>query len=219
MSELGKFERKLPEDRRRALIEATLACLGREGHAGLSIRKISKEAGISVGLINHHYASKDALVGHAYEHLAHSLLDTVRTQVAAAGPDPRARLSACFHGIFSSSALERSTLRTWVVFWGVIDHSQAVNDAHDRTYAVYRRLLETLLGDVVAHRGAPRIDVRLAAIGLSAMLDGLWLELSLNPTTFARDEAILLCESWADALLAGSMSQLRPIGEFQKTDT
>ena len=218
MSESGKFERKLPEDRRRALIEATLVCLGREGHAGLSIRKISKEAGISVGLINHHYANKDALVGHAYEHLAHSLLDTVRAQVAAAGPDPRARLSACFHGIFSSSALERSTLRTWVVFWGMIDHSKSINDAHDQTYAVYRQLLETLLEDIQAHREAPRIDVRLAAIGLSAMLDGLWLELSLNPTTFARDEAILLCESWADGLLAGSMPQLRRIEAPPKTD-
>jgi len=218
MSESGKFERKLPEDRRRALIEATLVCLGREGHAGLSIRKISKEAGISVGLINHHYANKDALVGHAYEHLAHSLLDTVRAQVAAAGPDPRARLSACFHGIFSSSALERSTLRTWVVFWGMIDHSKSINDAHDQTYAVYRQLLETLLEDIQAHREAPRIDVRLAAIGLSAMLDGLWLELSLNPTTFARDEAILLCESWADGLLVGSMPQLRRADSSPKTD-
>lgn len=218
MSESGKFERKLPEDRRRALIEATLVCLGREGHAGLSIRKISKEAGISVGLINHHYANKDALVGHAYEHLAHSLLDTVRAQVAAAGPDPRARLSACFHGIFSSSALERSTLRTWVVFWGMIDHSKSINDAHDQTYAVYRQLLETLLEDIQAHRQAPRIDMRLAAIGLSAMLDGLWLELSLNPTTFARDEAILLCESWADGLLAGSMPQLRHADAAPKTD-
>lgn len=209
MDEHGKFRRQPPEDRRQALIEATLVCLGREGHTGLSIRKISKEAGISIGLINHHYANKDALVGHAYEHLSHILLDTVRAQVATAGPDPRARLSACFHGIFSSSALDRSTLRTWVVFWGMIDHSEAINEAHDRTYAVYRGLLETLLSDIVASRKAPRIDVRLAAIGLSAMLDGLWLELSLNPTTFARDEAIMLCESWADALCDGSMPQLR----------
>lgn len=208
MDEHGKFKRQLPEDRRQALIEATLVCLGREGHAGLSIRKISKEAGISVGLINHHYANKDALVGHAYEHLSHILLDTVRAQVAAAGPDPRARLSACFHGIFSSSALDRSTLRTWVVFWGMIDHSEAISEAHDRTYAIYRGLLETLLRDIAIGRKAPSVDVRLAAIGLSAMLDGLWLELSLNPTTFARDEAIMLCEGWADALCAGSVPQL-----------
>lgn len=208
MDERGKFKRQLPEDRRQALIEATLVCLGREGHAGLSIRKISKEAGISIGLINHHYANKDALVGHAYEHLSHILLDTVRAQVAAAGSGPRARLSACFHGVFSSSALERSTLRTWVVFWGMIDHSETISEAHDRTYAVYRGLLESLLNDIVANREAPRMDVRLAAIGLSAMLDGLWLELCLNPTTFARDEAIALCESWADALCAGSMSHL-----------
>ncbi len=208
MGELGKFERKLPESRRQALIEATLVCLGREGQAGLSVRKISKEAGISIGLINHHYANKDALVGHAYEHLALGLLDTVKERIAAAGPDPRAKLSACFQGIFSARALERSTLRTWVVFWGMIDHSEAVYDAHNRTYEVYRAVLEALFSEINAARGAPRIDVRLAAIGLSAMLDGLWLELSLNPSTFASDEAIALCEDWADALCAGSMRRL-----------
>ncbi|MGD9477469.1 TetR family transcriptional regulator C-terminal domain-containing protein [Shinella sp. G-2] len=218
MDEFGKFKRQPPEDRRQALIEATLVCLGREGHAGLSVRKISAEAGISIGLINHHYANKDALVGHAYEHLALGLLETVRTQVAAAGPDPRARLSACFQGIFSSAALDRATLRTWVVFWGMIDHSQAINEAHDRTYAVYRTLLETLLGDIHADRKGPRIDARLAAIGLSAMLDGLWLELSLNPTTFARDEAITLCESWVDALCAGAMPRLLVAAAPAKTE-
>jgi TetR/AcrR family transcriptional repressor of bet genes len=218
MGELGKFERKLPEDRRQALIEATLVCLGREGQAGLSVRKISKEAGISIGLINHHYANKDALVGHVYEHLALGLLDTVRERIAAAEPDPREKLSACFHGIFSSRALERSTLRTWVVFWGMIDHSKAVYDAHDRTYAIYRALLEAVLGDIGAARGAPRINVRLAAIGLSAMLDGLWLELCLNPTTFTPAEAILLCENWADALCAGSMPRLLDPGPSGKTE-
>ena len=43
------------------LVEATLACLKRHGFQGASIRKICAEAGVSVGLINHHYAGKDEL--------------------------------------------------------------------------------------------------------------------------------------------------------------
>lgn len=204
MAEPGKFERKLPEDRRRTLIDATLACLAREGHAGLSIRKISKEAGISIGLINHHYGGKDDLVGHAYETLSLSLLDNIRSRIAGAGDDPRARLGAYFRASLSAPMLERSTLRTWVVFWGMIEHSKAMTDVHDRTYAEYRRLLETLLKDLFAARGWPEPDVRLAAIGLLAMLDGLWLEWCLNPETFTPEEAIGLCERWTDVFLDAS---------------
>ena len=206
MGELGKFERKLPEERRRALIEATLACLAREGHAGLSIRKISQEAGISVGLINHHYASKDALVGHAYETLSLGLLANIRDKVEAAGIDPRARLSAYFRASLSAPVLERSTLRTWVVFWGMIDHSTIMTEVHDRTYAEYRRLLETLLAAVWEASGRPMPDLRLASIGLIAIHDGLWLEWCLNPQTFSSEEAIGLCEQWTDSMLATGAS-------------
>jgi TetR/AcrR family transcriptional regulator, transcriptional repressor of bet genes len=204
----AKFERKLPADRRKTLIDATLVCLAREGHAGASIRKISAEAGISVGLINHHYPSKDDLVGEAYETLSLSLLDSIRHLVEAADRGPRARISAFFKGFLAAPTLDRSMLRTWVVFWGMIEHSAAMIAVHDRTYAEYRSLLEMLLSELSAEASGRRLDARLAAIGLSALLDGLWLEWCLNPTTFSPDEAIRLCESWTDAMLVGAIPDL-----------
>lgn len=208
MGELGKFERKLPEDRRKALIDATLTCLAREGTAGLSIRKISTEAGISIGLINHHYAGKDELIGAAYEAFSLGLLDATRERIAAAGAEPRARLSAYVEGLLSAPMLERGTLRVWVAFWSIIENSVPMMDVHDRTYADYRNLLADLLAEAGARAEAPKIDTRLAAIALTAMLDGLWLEWCINPTTFSPEEAIALCENWIDALFAGLMPRL-----------
>ena len=63
-----RFERQLPQERRQALIDATIECLKRYGHEGLSIRTISAQAGVSVGLINHHFPNKDELVAAAYRH-------------------------------------------------------------------------------------------------------------------------------------------------------
>jgi AcrR family transcriptional regulator len=208
MGELGKFERKLPEDRRKALIDATLACLAREGTAGLSIRKISAEAGISIGLINHHYAGKDELIGAAYESFSLGLLDATRERIAASGPTPRARLSAYVEGLLAPPMLKRDTLRIWVAFWSIIENSAPMMDVHDRTYAEYRALLADLLTEAGAARGAPPIDGRLAAIALTALLDGLWLEWCLNPSTFSPQEAIDVCENWIDALFAGLMPRL-----------
>jgi AcrR family transcriptional regulator len=208
MGELGKFERKLPEQRRKALIDATLACLAREGTAGLSIRKISKEAGISVGLINHHYAGKDELVGAAYETFSLSHLDAARARIAAAGDDPRAKLSAYVAGLLSAPMLRQDTLRVWVVFWSIIENSAPMMDVHDRTYGEYRALLAMLLAEAGEKAGAPAIDTRLAAIALTAMLDGLWLEWCINPTTFSAAEAVDICENWIDALFSGLMPQL-----------
>jgi AcrR family transcriptional regulator len=208
MGELGKFTRKLPYDRRKTLIDATLACLAREGTAGLSIRKISAEAGISIGLINHHYNGKDELVGAAYEAFSLGLLDATRERIAAAGATPRAQLSAYVEGLLSPPMLKRDTLRVWVAFWSIIENSMPMMDVHDRTYAEYRQLLADLLTEAGGAARAPAIDGRLSAIALTALLDGLWLEWCLNPNTFSPEEAIATCENWIDALFAGLMPRL-----------
>ena len=48
---------------------------------------------------------------------------------------------------------------------------------------------------------AAPVDLRLAAIGLTALLDGLWLEWCLEPGTFRPAEAVALCETWIAHLM------------------
>jgi len=95
-----------------------------------------------------------------------------------------------------------------VVFWSILENSAPMMDVHDRTYGEYRALLATLIAEAGMAIRAPEIDTRLAAIALTAMLDGLWLEWCINPTTFSPEEAIVLCENWIDALFAGLMPGL-----------
>jgi hypothetical protein len=49
-------------------------------------------------------------------------------------------------------------------------------------------------------RPQSRVDLRLAAIGLTALLDGLWLQWCLEPGTFRPAEGVALCETWVDNL-------------------
>src|ERR1700741_4064441 len=89
-----RFARKPPEVRRQALIDATIECLKRYGHEGLSIRTISAQAGVSVGLINHHFPNKDELIAAAYRHFNQELVRGVQAAVGRAADSPRARLRA-----------------------------------------------------------------------------------------------------------------------------
>ena len=91
-----RFERKLPDARRKTLIEATIECLKRYGHDGLSIRKISAQAEVSIGLINHHFPTKDALVAEAYRSFNNELVGSLRQAVAATTGSAREQLSAFF---------------------------------------------------------------------------------------------------------------------------
>lgn len=200
-----KFSRQAPDERRRALMSATLRCLAEEGAEGTSIRRICREAGVSVGLVNHHYQSKEALIADAYEQVSNDLLATLAEAVRATGGDARERLSAFFQASFSSVILDSGLLRAWLSFWSMTHKSELIASVHDRTYGAYLATLESLLNGLATDDPEHRLDARLAAIGLSGMLDGLWLEWCLNPSTFTPEEGARLCEAFLDGLLATGM--------------
>jgi AcrR family transcriptional regulator len=195
-----RFERKLRDARRQALIEATIECLKRYGHDGLSIRRISAQAKVSIGLINHHFPTKDALVAEAYRYFNSELVGYLRQAIADTTGSPRERLRAFFNASFSPPNLDSDVLAVWVVFWGLYRHSKDIQRVQSETYHGYVDLLRAMLADLERETGKLRFNLRLAAIGLTALIDGLWLEWCLEPENFEPREAVELCEAWVERL-------------------
>lgn len=85
-------------DLRRALLEASLAILEREGVAALSLRRVAEEAGVTHAAPYHHFPEKTALLA-AIAAEGFSLLDAkMREEVERAPDDPVARLQAAGRG-------------------------------------------------------------------------------------------------------------------------
>ena len=167
-----------------------------------------RTAGVSIGLINHHFPSKSGLVAVAYETLALSLQEELQARARNHAAAPRERLSDFFRASFAPELLDPQLFNVWVVFWSMVAHSPEIRAVHDKTYGKYRAILESMLGQLADSGAAPPFKLRQAAIALSALLDGLWVELSLSPITFKPREAIALCEDWVNALCNGAFPRL-----------
>lgn len=191
---------------------ATLRCLAEHGAEKTSIRNICREADVSVGLVNHYYESKEALIADVYEQVSNDLLASLTEAVQSAGGGARERLSAFFEASFSAVILDSGLLHVWLSFWSMTHKSELIAAVHDRTYGAYRNTLEELLNGLAREEPSLRLDARLAAIGLSGMLDGLWLEWCLNPRTFTPEEGIRLCEAFLDGLLATGVDRAPAAG-------
>jgi AcrR family transcriptional regulator len=200
-----KNRRAEPDERRDLLVAATLRFLARDGHAGISVRRIATEAGVSVGLLNHHFGSIDALIADTYQKIASELTTALLHEIAQAGT-PAEKLDAFLVGSFSSRVMDPQLLGVWVVFWSLIRHSEHVSQSHEKSYRAYLDLLRQLLGDLAVSEGFVIHDTRLAAIGLSAMLDGLWIEWCLNPETFTPANGLHICRCWIKGLRHGAFS-------------
>ncbi len=200
MMNLPAFTRAEPDARRLSLIEATARVLARDGASNASVRVITREAGVSPGLLGHYFDGVEALVAATYEHVAARVNVALGSAITAAGSDPRRRLSAYVTASFDPPIADPALLATWLAFWSLVKARPAIAALHDDIYASYRRELEALLSAC----GIAASDLRLAAIAITALVDGLWLELCLSPQSFTPAEARAIAERQIEALLSAA---------------
>ena len=177
------FTREAPDIRRQALVAAAETVLARDGVGGASVRAICAEAGVSPGLLRHYFEGVDDLIAAAYEAVSQRIEAALDAALATAAPTPRARLLAYLSASFAPPVLDPGLLAAWIGFWSLVKTKPRIAAIHAASYADFRARLETLLRDAGAR------DKRLAAIALTAVVDGLWLELCLDPATFRPEDA------------------------------
>ncbi len=191
--------RETPAVRQQSIIDATMRCIARYSYSETTIDRICAEAKVSRGLINHHFQSKDELMAQTYKRLAADLLDVSRAAAAnAAGPEEK--LNAIIRVCFAAPVFAPKNVKVWLGFWSVAHSDPVIRKAHKELYSGYRRALKKLFEQIAEGRGGS-VDGDLAALTLTAVIDGFWLELARDPTSFTADEALTSCLRVVDTFL------------------
>jgi len=189
------FTRESADARRADLIEATAAVLAEHGLAGTNVRAICAKAGVSPGLLRHYFDGIDDLVAATYQTTSDRMDAIFAAAVEDAGVDPRARLSAYLTASFRPPVTDPELLGAWTAFWALARSDARMAEIHATSYAGYRERL----GELLTACDAP--DAARLAIMLTAMVDGLWLELSLDAASFGAEAAASMVEKAVAALL------------------
>jgi AcrR family transcriptional regulator len=184
--------RKASRDvRRRQLIEATIDVLAARGYASLTIGDVARQAGLSMGIVNFHFSSKETLLAETLRYLAGQYLENWTSAVSQAGDDPAARLYAMTAADFASAICEPRLLQAWVSFWAEAQSRPAYDAIYGEQEAKYVARLEAMCADLCEHGGydrpAPsRVDARV----INALTDGLWIALGHTPPAITREQAL-----------------------------
>ena len=195
-----KTDRLSPPERRSQLVEATLTCLMRDGAERLSSRKICAQAGVSVGLLNHHFASQIELLAVAYEAISlryHQALETRIDNDLNNQDAPIKTLVAC---AFEADIMCPDQLRAWVVFWSKTIDAPVMRAMHDTINERLHAFLVTVLAKSLPQHNEQQL--RVLAVEYSALVDGLWLDWSLNGNN--QDDSLwqTILNQWLERTLA-----------------
>ncbi len=190
---------EINEFRRNALIESTIESLAELGVGGTSVRSICSGADSSRGLIAHYFHSKEEMLEAAFRHLYTSVSQHVLdTQDRAVGP--QAKLHALPQSVFSPEVFSPKIRNAFLTFWHEIRFNPFVRHANRELYGNYKKRTEEYFR-LAARERSIDIDAHQAAIGLVAMIDGLWLVISIFDKLVTRETAIAVCRNYIDLQL------------------
>jgi TetR/AcrR family transcriptional regulator, transcriptional repressor of bet genes len=172
------YRRKSAQQRRQELIQAGITCLGKGGMSAFTIDQICKQAGVSRGLINHHFKTKEDLLICIYADMTDHLVQDFNSD------EPRQQLVEIIETSFDEQSFKPSNLRAWLSIWGEVATNEVLNSLHQKRYRKYKARIAQALKSI-AEVEKTVLDADSVARQLIALIDGLWLEYCLHSTGFS----------------------------------
>lgn len=174
------------EARRQQLIEATIKCIASRGISSTTLGDVSREAGLSQGIVNLHFQSKDNLFSETLRYLADEYKTLFDKTLAKAGPGPADKLLALMELDLKPSVCDPRKLAVWFAFWGeakAVPTYQKMCDAYDQEYD---QDVCDLCEQIIRDGGYKGIDAVIVTEALCSMTDGLWQSCLISPKSWDR---------------------------------
>lgn len=196
----GRSQAENSEERRRLLMEATISSLAENGVDRTTVRAICALAGVSRGLLTHHYPSKELLLADALRHLLEGFTHNDRLGPLSPSEGPTARLIRLSAALFSPDQCTPRIRNALLALWHETRFNPAVRETNRQAYVTYWNFVDDLFAQAAREQGVT-LDSRHAAIGLFALADGLWLELTLEVEGLSPEDAAMHCRDYIEQRL------------------
>ncbi|WP_188782419.1 TetR/AcrR family transcriptional regulator [Nocardioides phosphati] len=159
----------------RRVADAAVSVVAREGFDLLSVRSVAREAGVSGGAVQHHFATRADLLLAAFA----QTVESISARLAATELD--GKVHEVLHRLCEQALPLDEERRREAIVWVTLSAAAA---SHPDLAAAHRRGLVAftdLVADIIdsSHRGGEvpeSVDPRAAAAVLVAVVDGLTLQ-------------------------------------------
>ena len=180
------------DHRKQQLIDATIRVISEHGLTNTSIAKVTKTAGLSVGIINYYFKNRDHLLASTLEHVALEYEEALET-VFDSSKRPVDVLKDFVYASFRPPIFSLDKLAVWDSF--------CVNPRSRKTYgeiagAVKHRIRQKIAQQVdllVETEGFDHIHSDTISLALEQVVDYQWSSYLQNRMQFDQNKAIHTC--------------------------
>ena len=190
------------EVRQGQLIKATIRSIARHGLSETTIATVANEAGLSQGIINLHFKSKERLLEETLAHIVEEYRVAWYKAMDSSGETSAEKLAALAAVDFDKKICQRNKLAVWFAFWGESRSRLTYRKICAQSSREYKRMLTGLCEDIIG-QGNYKIQARHVAIGLLAVNSGLWLDMLISPSEMPSERAKEISLSYLHGVFPG----------------
>ncbi|MFD1160598.1 transcriptional regulator BetI [Roseovarius aestuarii] len=170
--------------RRAELSRAAFEAVVRYGLRGTTLDKVGEIAGVSKGVVLHHFKDKSALLEAVFRR-SNSLLSESAVELYRYAETPYERFWAIIVANFCDTIFNRRVCQAWVSLISEVPH----NDQCQRIQYACNERIRTNLEHELKHFLSPD-DTKRTARHLGMLIDGVWVRAGLMPDRLTSAEAI-----------------------------
>lgn len=193
------------EERQTQLIKATIRSIAKHGLSVTTMATVAGEAGLSQGIINLHFKSKDRLLEETLLFIVDEYRTAWRKALKECDGSAAERLAAMMSVDFKKRICQRNKLAVWFAFWGESRSRLTYRNICADHGQEYKQVLTGLCEEII-EEGKYDLNASNVATGLMAMSVGLWLDLLLSPGVVSPDQARDISRSYLKGVFSRHFS-------------
>lgn len=188
---------------RESILVAAAKCLSERGFDRSRLRDVSKYAGVSIGLIQHYFETRDQLLHEAFSWSCNELLARWRLRAESWPDDPWRRIVFLVDELTLGPDLKRHAA-TWTEFCSSAARHDELRGPVSEVFIGWRRLIVDAIEQARAMGLAePEMEARDVADILNAVVDGFEMATAV-------DAGLVTAERFRALVIAVASSLLRP---------
>ncbi len=176
-------------EKRERLIRSTMKCIANQGMSSVTMASVTQDAGVSMGLANLHFKSKEGLLNETLAYVHDQYVSGLERIASKQQNSPADHLLEQVKWDFSSKVANRELLAVWFAFWGEAKSRPTYRQVCSERDSLMTDRVQQLCQQLIDEGDYPGYDAEDIAIGLCCLIEGLWLDMLIAPQKVSRERA------------------------------
>tara|TARA_B100001750_G_scaffold221703_1_gene210496 strand:+ start:57 stop:680 length:624 start_codon:yes stop_codon:yes gene_type:complete len=174
------------------LISSAIKSISEKGISETTMSDVSQGAGLSQGIVNFHFKSKELLLIETLKFISNEYLQSFQNCLKKSGSNPCKRIIAIVNNDFSKKICSRDKIALWFTFFSEVKFKPAYHQICKERDLYYQKITEDIFRELIKLEKS-KISLTNVSNGLQALVMGLWLDQLEDPDTFKRKQAKQIC--------------------------